>query len=626
MNKMNSPKTIKRTALILCLIAIAYITWAFLAPSSSYDKFTNICDTILKEELSQDSLSLHFTLSNPEKYHISTSQIVLPSLKKEDRIKQNAWLEEHMDSINNLKTKKWSYPQNLSMEVILSSISGSLEGEQFIYFYEPFSSSHGIQSEYPLLLFEYAFRNEDDIKQYLQLLEATPDYFQSMVTFEKERLANGHIFSESNAKSAIKACDNFASAKTAFISTFEKKMQPLLKENLISPQVAEKYSAKNLRLVETILLPAFTKLGDDLLLLKQHGMEEKSLYNKKDGKEYYAYLLKESVGTSKNVSEVKTLLIKDLQSNLKQFNKLLNSQDIQVIAQTEDPLNTLSPTEMMEDLKVRMQKDFNLPSSPDYSYEVQSVDACLEPYTAPAYYFTPPLDNLKENHIYINEKQTTNGIHLYTTLAHEGFPGHLYQTVTSQNHFTSADTPLLRGIIHYGGYVEGYATYAELYSYKYAKEYANTTGSNAASLYDIYYYDRRIKLCLYSLLDIMIHGEGKSLEEITVFLSKFGTKDASAAAAVYDYILNEPTTYLKYYVGYLEILECQQLAMDNWGSNYSDQRFHKYLLEIGPAPFSILKEYTRKSPLVDSRAERGRVSDIFLVRASVHFCVAFLML
>ena len=233
MNKKISLKNTKLIPLIFCLI-LTFIIGISFTNVSSYDKFKSICNTLLSEELSQDSLSLHFTLAAPEQYHISTSKITFPSLKKEDRIKQTSNLEEYMNSISNLKTEHWSYPQKLSLEVILSSISGSLEGEQFLYFYEPFSGSHGIQSEYPMLLFEYAFRNEKDIQQYLKLLEATPEYFESMIAFERERLSNGHIFSESNAEIAIKACDNFASAKDAFITTFENKMQPFINENVIS--------------------------------------------------------------------------------------------------------------------------------------------------------------------------------------------------------------------------------------------------------------------------------------------------------------------------------------------------------------------------------------------------------
>ena len=126
MKQPKSDHVRKIVSSLLCLLAAMGLTGAFLANSSSYEKLTVICDTLLKEELSQDSLSLHFTLSNPEKYHITTSQIVLPSLKKEDRIAQNTRLEEHFQSLSRLQTKKWTYPQQLSYEVILSSISGSL--------------------------------------------------------------------------------------------------------------------------------------------------------------------------------------------------------------------------------------------------------------------------------------------------------------------------------------------------------------------------------------------------------------------------------------------------------------------------------------------------------------------
>lgn len=593
MKKHTSVFILKMMLSLLCLATLVCVTGAFFA-DSSYERYLALCDTMLKEELSQDSISLHFTLSHPEKYQISTSQIKLPSLKKEDRARGNARLEEHFASLSNLETEKWTFPQQLSYEILLSSISGSLEGDQFVFFYEPFSSSHGVQSQYPLLLFEYPFRREEDVKQYLNLLKLTPDYFQSMVAFEKERLAAGHTLSEENARSAIGACDNFAAAGEAFDTTFQKRITALVNHNLLSRQSAEKYISQNRQLVESIVLPAFTKLGDEILLLKERGASEMSLYDQKKGKEYYSYLLRESVGTDKDVAQLKALLTKNLKKNLKELGQLTKKQTIDSIAKIKDPLIGMSPEEMMEDLKVRMREDFPLPDSNTYPYEIQAVDASLEPYTAPAYYFTPPLDALDENHIYINEKQTADGVHLYTTLAHEGFPGHLYQAVTSQHAFSDNQLPLLRGVLCYGGFVEGYATYAEFYSYTYAKDCTKEMGTNADSLFDVYYYDREIKLCLYSLLDIMIHGEGKSLEEIADFLSDFGIEDPTAAKAVYQYILNEPATYLKYYVGYLEILECKELAKDNWGSRYSDAAFHKCLLITGPAPFSIIKKAIRQ--------------------------------
>ena len=61
--------------------------------------------------------------------------------------------------------------------------------------------------------------------------------------------------------------------------------------------------------------------------------------------------------------------------------------------------------------------------------EVKMLHDSLKDYCSPAFYLTVPVDAFENNVIYINEKNALSGIDLYTTLAHEGFPGHLYQTV-----------------------------------------------------------------------------------------------------------------------------------------------------------------------------------------------------
>ena len=53
----------------------------------------------------------------------------------------------------------------------------------------------------------------------------------------------------------------------------------------------------------------------------------------------------------------------------------------------------------------------------------------------------------------------------------------------------------------------------------------------------------------------------------------------------------EPSHYLKYYVGYLEFLELKEYAKKIFGETYSDRAFHQAVLRIGPAPFAIVKEY-----------------------------------
>ena len=61
----------------------------------------------------------------------------------------------------------------------------------------------------------------------------------------------------------------------------------------------------------------------------------------------------------------------------------------------------------------------------------------MKEYLSPAFYLTPPMDTGTPNVIYINPAASYQGLELFTTLAHEGFPGHLYQTVTFQRQKSS---------------------------------------------------------------------------------------------------------------------------------------------------------------------------------------------
>ena len=131
----------------------------------------------------------------------------------------------------------------------------------------------------------------------------------------------------------------------------------------------------------------------------------------------------------------------------------------------------------------------------------------------------------------------------------------------------------------------------ELISYDYAVELALSAGEKeAASYYRLLKEDRKVQLGLYSLLDIAIHYDGADYSKVKNFLSSMGITKEESCQAVYEYIAEEPTNYLKYYLGYLEILELKEKATEKWGSKYSDYEFHKFLLDAGPSDFRTLKK------------------------------------
>ena len=218
----------------------------------------------------------------------------------------------------------------------------------------------------------------------------------------------------------------------------------------------------------------------------------------------------------------------------------------------------------------------------------------MEAYSSPAYYLTPPIDDLWHNTIYLNKPNITDDLTLYTTLAHEGYPGHLYQTVYSQNFLNQQNASCIRSMLHYGGFVEGWAVYVENLSYGYAAQL--TKNEEAAAYIEACRLNRNLHLCLYSYMDIAIHYDGATPEQIGRFLENLGLGQHTNVETIYEYLVEEPCNYLKYYLGYLEFLSLKQQAEELWGTDYSDYRFHKFVLETGPSDFRSLGELVTAHP------------------------------
>ena len=213
----------------------------------------------------------------------------------------------------------------------------------------------------------------------------------------------------------------------------------------------------------------------------------------------------------------------------------------------------------------------------------------MEDYCSPAYYLTPPIDDMTNNIIYINHKNSPDKLTLYTTLAHEGYPGHLYQTVYSQLYMNQKNASCIRYLLHYGGYVEGWALYVENLSYYYAQALVQDTSPQTAAWYESCRLSRNLQLCLYSLLDIAIHYEGATPSKVGAILRELGITNPESASAIYEYIVEEPVNYLKYYLGFLEFTALKDAAQNAWGENFNLQRFHRFILETGPSDFQGLQ-------------------------------------
>jgi len=236
------------------------------------------------------------------------------------------------------------------------------------------------------------------------------------------------------------------------------------------------------------------------------------------------------------------------------------------------------PEKIIEYVTTGSAKDFPYINCGEYN--IKYIPKSLEDYVSPAMYLVPPIDNYEAGVIYINGNPKYDADQLFPTIVHEGYPGHLYQTVAT----LAGETNPLRYLLSPSGYEEGWATYVETYCYKYA--------GFSESLTSFLQADQAATLCLYALSDIFIHYDGYTPEQLSTFLTGYGFPEESVNP-IYQTLVAEPGAYLPYAVGYLEFMELQTLAKELWEEEYSDYAFHEFLLEMGPMPFGVLEELLR---------------------------------
>ena len=579
------------------------------------EQFESFVEEFFLQELASNPIHFHYSVDDAAAYHIDESQLTMSVYHPGDAANDVYALSLLSERLDKFSRRHLSEQNRYLCNLLISYTDTLSRTAAYPYFADPLSPASGAVSELPILLAEYRLDTVEDVEQYLSILQQIPDYLEGLTVYEHEKADAGLFMSDSTADKVIHQCTSLMDSKqlanhTHFLEvTFTNRLEVLVDNGLLTEEDSLSYRSLNERLLSTVVAPAYDRLADELTLLKGSGKEICGLAHYTGGREYYQALLRLQTGSNREIAEIKQLLYDDLSANYTALYKLLHSDTSLQEKFVSEPafLPEMSPKEILDYLEKSIERNYPLiPVDRDTSSidcTVKYVDDSLEAYSAPAFYMTPPIDNILNNTIYINAMDTSDDLSLFTTLAHEGYPGHLYQTVYCQSYWTQSDVTPLRNVLYYGGYVEGWAMYAELSSYDYAINLAGNNYPEAASYYLACRLDRQIQLCLYSLLDIVIHYDGATPEDVQEILASFGSTDADTVAAIYAYIAEEPCNYPKYYLGYLEITELKKKAAEVWYRDnqttaarisdiYNDPDFllyfHRFLLENGPADFKTL--------------------------------------
>ena len=557
--------------LLLVLLAVMVIP-GFFSENKKFDHYT---DNLFRSEVSSSTINLHYTLADPDSNDISDYPITFGSVPHGDPSSHQSDLENQKAILSSFHPKRLSKENRLTLLILKQNCQAGLDCPDAWYLQEPLSPSLGIQAQLPVLLAEYTFRTKQDVLDYLHLLKTLPDYFQKVLQLENEKSKRGLFMNDKTADRVISQCNSFIENpdENYLIPVFNEKIQSMKQ---MSKKEKSSCQSMHNKLIANKVIPAYQQLIDGISNLKGSGVNDNGLSYYPGGKSYYPYLLRSQVGTEDSIAVLERRLLTQLVADSKEMNQLLKKDPTLLMEPDVSASETGKPGKILEDLQESMKNDFpHLPKTP---YQVKYVHKDLQEFSSPAFYLTPPVDTNTPNAIYINPQAKMQGTELFTTLAHEGFPGHLYQTV----YFSETNPPLIRHLYGPSGYIEGWATYVESYAYSYAK---GNPDKNR-----ILWLNRSMNLCLYSILDVGIHYHGWNEQQVEKYLSNFGITDSQLIGEIYQYILETPANYLKYYYGYLNFIDIRDTCKKEQGNDFNLKKHHQKILELGPMPFSILKE------------------------------------
>lgn len=567
----------------LLVILISFLSgnafWSSLHAESSDRQFRTFTRSLFQTEVSANTISLHYTLRSPSDYGIADIPATYGSLSS-DPVAAKASVRNVLSSLQEFDPGTLSSENALTFKILDTYLKNASTGTDYLLYQEPLGPVSGIHTQLPVLLSEYSFYDTQDVETYLALLKETPSYFDSVIRFEQKKAASGLFMPDYQADSVLDTCQSFIDMgkENYLVSTFNERIASL---DLLPKNKKDSFQKENMKLVTEEIYPAYQNLITAIKSLKGKGMNEQGLSHFPYGKKYYEYLVRQTTGCNESISRLRLMTRAQILEDLSAMQKILFPADAALTQASV--LEQTSPDSMLDDLRSKITDTF--PEIPDVDFQVKYVPESMQDYLSPAFYMIPAIDNLTENVIYINNGQTASGLNLYTTLAHEGYPGHLYQTV----YFSASEPDPIRSILDFGGYVEGWATYAEMMSY-----YLAPLPKTEASLLQK---NSSVILGLYALADMGIHYDGWSVTDTVRFFSDYGINDPNAVQSVYKLIIGSPANYLKYYIGYLKFYELKKEMADALGNQFSQKEFHRAVLDVGPAPFEIVYDEVEKNLL-----------------------------
>ena len=563
------------------LAAIMCFSMAGCAGNEKLKSFSEFCDDEFRETIESDSFTAHYTVSDLSGYGIEfdDDDYTLGEISWDDLKNGEKEIKKELKRLYQYNRKDLTEDEKITYDCLESYFLTQQELAKWYKMENLFAVHSGMAANLSTNFIEYSFYKQDDVDHYLMYVKDVPRYVEQVCDITRKQAEDGYFMPDKVADLVIEQCEQYLDSEDdPLIDSFNAKIETLG----LSESEKKEYISRNEEYVREYFQPSYQMMIDLMEELKGTAKNQGGLAGFGDeGKKYYEAIVKDKTSSDYSVDEIKDMLDDAASDILKQASAILMvDYDCYEEALSYQP-DMDDPEEVLEFLINNIKNDFPNPVTLDYNIEYQSK-ACEVEGTI-AYYMPCRIDDTSVNNMKVNGSAVEgNSMMLYTTLAHEGYPGHLYEFT---GFYDNDDVPDVRKLLDFIGATEGWAEYVSGCVLDYLE-----LSDNAATMYEL---NEFLTYVVISRLDIGVNYEGWDLDDAYDYLSSYFQVDdnyddeENVVSSMYYEVVGDPGVYLPYTLGHMFMNDMREKAEKELGSSFDAKEYHEWLMNVGVAPFSV---------------------------------------
>jgi len=561
----------------IVLMSVLLLLTGFTPVHAEGEDFDEFLKQEWKQIMESDYTTMHFSVKDYQAMGLTKPEVTLGEISYEEFEKQVVELNASLEKLHQFDFESLNDRQKIDYQVYEDNLVNKIAESSFPNYQEMFNPYNGLHSDLSTTYTEFTFYTKEDIDDYLTLVDDYDRYMDEMIDLTAKQAEQGYFMRDEALDVQLEQMKEFIDKgeENPFIVIFNNNIDQF--EGLTDEERTA-YKERNQDLVLNQVLPSNQKAMEFLETMRGKRSISGSIYEYPDGKDYFNALARLKTSDEGTVQEKFDYLTKVIKDSMGYLLDIATSINYDMEEQIDD---FSKPEEILAYLNNHLE---GFPKGPDINYVASYLDPSVANPSVMAYYLQTPIDDVRDNVIRVNGTSDAGADMntMYYTLAHEGFPGHMYQFTW----YYSQDINPIRHDLSMIGYTEGWAQYVEKIMLNRSPLNIGAQEYNSLNVF--------LSYTLQAAVDLAVNGLGYSNEDLKSWLTDLGMSDAMKPEDLYDAVVDMPGQILPYGYGIAKFWELRERTESALGEEFDLEEYHLQILTNGPRNFKIVENDLKK--------------------------------